>query len=628
MRILKPHDLVGQSVAGFTITDYINSGATAWVFRAVSEVNPDVIRALKVVKPDLVAEPEVRRRFAREAQAFEMIDHPAVVRFYGLREADDLLIMEMEFLDGRTLEEVRQGESISVRDAVKWIRTAAEGVGAAHRDGIVHRDLKPSNIYMTTSGEIKVLDFGLARLRDTTSTFYGSRSAMGTPLFMAPEVITQGGRHAGPTSDVYSLALTLYVLLAGRHPFLADDAQPGAGADQAAMWAQVNEEVPKLRTLRPEAPRWLEAELERALCKDPGRRHQDCTELALALELQGSTNHGVSRPSVRQHAASSSGGRSAVLPMLMAGTLVLGCGGVASLGTAICYQIDCWGGTTDGPEAMEQEDPDEPTPAVCSDEAATGTAKSAADAWHECRWSEARDQYQGALAELVGADLACAEERIAAFESHAEAMEPIENRVTGNGDYSRSCHIALAALTEVDFQPSSACRDWLEECESEEWEEIQAEVRSSAASLTRDVDRTELLPVHGVEFEQVGGKWLWDIHMRGEWQGFGEVLTLVSDIVNTPVRNEEERQLKIEALRASAVLLVDFGKVIAAVGTESQRTTWRSRRLVLKEGNRCFAYMPTRDARSVAAALNPALRRQDWASVLYIMSNKLNLKDC
>jgi formylglycine-generating enzyme required for sulfatase activity len=262
------------------------------VFRGENELNASIVRAVKIILPDLAQRPEFVQRFMREAALLEALQHPNVVRFYGLRRVERakeaLLVMELELLEGAPLSDViERGRALAtgaadVKSALAWLRDAAAGVAAAHRLGIVHRDLKPENLYLTAKNELKVLDFGIARaLDDADREERLTRVGVvpGSPAYMAPEVCTGGAPTA--SADVYALGIVLLEVLLGRHPF-AQAAGSKLSSTQL-MYAHVHTEAPKLRDVRPDAPSILEQVVERACAKDPSWRYKDAAELHEAL---------------------------------------------------------------------------------------------------------------------------------------------------------------------------------------------------------------------------------------------------------------------------------------------------------------------------------------------------------
>lgn len=282
--MLNLDSLLGQEVAGFSLTAQIGEGGMARVFKGENTLNPRIRRALKVVRPELSANDDFVNRFVEESSVLERLRHSNIVRFYGVRKVQGLLVMELELLDGQSLHEKLHlaGRKLAAMDAVDWIRQAADGVGAAHAERVVHRDLKPANLFVTEEGVVKVLDFGIARaMDDADRAQIITRTGVvpGTPAYMAPEVC-EGGV-PGAAADVYALGMCLYELLAGEHPFMPHG-KPRP-ASQALLLAQLQREIPSIRTLRSDVPEVIADILATALQKKPENRFEHARAFAGAL---------------------------------------------------------------------------------------------------------------------------------------------------------------------------------------------------------------------------------------------------------------------------------------------------------------------------------------------------------
>ena len=278
-------DLVGRELAGFRLEERLEAGGTATVYRGVNLLDDGIVRAIKVVHSELASDEVFARRFAEEARILEHLEHPNVVRFHGARRDAGLLFMELELLEGRPLSSLLPTDGsvrLPVEQVVGWIAQASEGVAAAHDVGIVHRDIKPSNLFLTASGVVKVLDFGIARAldeADRASSLTRTGTVPGTPAYLAPEVCRKGT--PSRSSDVYAMGVTLLELLAGYHPLI-----PPGGPRRSStelMLAQVSEDLPPLGQLRPDAPPHLERVVTRATAKEPAVRYSSARELADAL---------------------------------------------------------------------------------------------------------------------------------------------------------------------------------------------------------------------------------------------------------------------------------------------------------------------------------------------------------
>lgn len=264
-------------IGRYLITGVLGRGAAGVVYHAHDPVIDREI-ALKAVPTD-DADPdavEFRARFLREARAAGRLSHPGIVTVYDVGEDEDhqLLYLTMEFVEGCSLKDVTAaGVRLDDDEVVSLGVRLAEALDVAHRNGVVHRDLKPANVLLSQAGEVKLVDFGVARLGTSDLTKDGS--SVGTPFYMSPEQIF--GREVDGRSDLYGLGVILYELLAGRRPFSAS----GIG-DLAVQIAE--DPPPPLGELRPDLARTLAPVVHRLLAKRPSDRFQSGREVARALE--------------------------------------------------------------------------------------------------------------------------------------------------------------------------------------------------------------------------------------------------------------------------------------------------------------------------------------------------------
>lgn len=270
--------------ARYRVLRQLGRGGMGIVYQAEHTVMERLV-ALKVVSRHLLDSPEAVERFGREVRAAARLDHPNIVRAYDAEQADDLQLLVMEYVEGKSLTDVldRKGP-LPISHACQYVRQAALGLQHAHEKGMVHRDLKPANLMLTPKGVVKILDFGLAKLnseRKRGSDLTRKDMAMGTPEYMAPEQALDT-KSADIRADIYALGCTLYCLLAGRPPFRSAD-----GNDLQVIMAHIDQDPPPVTQFRPEVPSDLAALLARMLAKAPDQRPQTPKQVADALAAIG-----------------------------------------------------------------------------------------------------------------------------------------------------------------------------------------------------------------------------------------------------------------------------------------------------------------------------------------------------
>jgi len=253
----------------------------------------DRLVAIKVLSEKAAATPERQARFIQEAKTASALNHPHIVTIYEIDLAGDRMFIAMEYIEGRTLEQLIPQKGLRFTDALRYAVPAADALAAAHAIGIVHRDIKPSNIMVSAKGVVKVLDFGLAKLTsrgmphsaaaggeaDATVTVTArdteAGSILGTVAYMSPEQAE--GKEIDARSDIFSFGVMLYEMLTGRRPFTGD-------TKLSTLAAIVNQEPRPAKQLVEGLPSELDRVLARCLRKDPARRFQHMADLKVALE--------------------------------------------------------------------------------------------------------------------------------------------------------------------------------------------------------------------------------------------------------------------------------------------------------------------------------------------------------
>jgi predicted Ser/Thr protein kinase len=260
-------------VGKYTIVAKIGAGAMGEVFRAHDPVlGRDV--AIKIVLGKLSEDEGARQRFQREARAAAQLNHPNIITVYDFGDERGIVYMAMELLEGADLRELLQkGEPKSLDEKLAMMEQILDGLAFAHSKGVMHRDLKPGNVHVLPNGQIKIMDFGLARRAQDAAA---SGVVMGTPYYMAPEQAL--GERATARSDIFSLGAMFYEMLAGRRPFTGPTIP-------AVLFAVVNRDPEPLGKVAPEVPTGLVAMVMRALAKDPQARHADAGEMLRALRV-------------------------------------------------------------------------------------------------------------------------------------------------------------------------------------------------------------------------------------------------------------------------------------------------------------------------------------------------------
>jgi serine/threonine-protein kinase len=255
----------------YVVIDKIGQGAMGEVFRARDyALGRDV--ALKTISGER-ADDTLQKRFEREAQMAAALAHPNIITVFDFGEERGRLFMAMELLEGRELKAVILDRSLPrLEDKLAVVEQIAAGLAFAHENGVVHRDLKPANIHVQADGQVKIMDFGLAKLPGSDMTRTGM--VMGTPHYMSPEQVR--GERADTRSDVFALGCILYELLTGRKAFDADSMH-------AVLFKVLQEAPPDVRDLYPETPTVVVQVLERALAKAPEARFENGGAFLAAL---------------------------------------------------------------------------------------------------------------------------------------------------------------------------------------------------------------------------------------------------------------------------------------------------------------------------------------------------------
>ena len=262
--------MINQTIAHYQILEKLGEGGMGVVYKA-QDTKLDRLVALKFLPAHISVNDETKSRFLQEAKAAAALNHSNICTIYSVEESGGTMFIAMEYIDGTTLQ--KQLPYTKLDEALDVAVHVAEALHEAHTKGIVHRDIKADNIMLTSKGQVKVMDFGLAKLKGSLKLTRTS-STVGTLAYMAPEQI-QGGE-VDSRSDIFSYGALLFEMLTGKTPFRGDH-------EAAMVYSIVNEEPQSLEQLRPDVPPLLSSLILRCLEKDPADRYQHMDDIVSEL---------------------------------------------------------------------------------------------------------------------------------------------------------------------------------------------------------------------------------------------------------------------------------------------------------------------------------------------------------
>ena len=275
-------NLIGKKLDGlYEVRELIGSGGMANVYKAVmlghnGPVPAGTVVAVKVLRQEYMHDPDLVRRFKNESKAISLLNHPNIVKVYDVSVNDDLQYIVMEYVVGMTLREYlnQRGGRLTNRETMHFISQILKALEHAHANGVVHRDIKPQNIMLLDNGQLRMMDFGIARISRAENQLLSGKT-MGSVHYISPEQAK--GDETDCTSDIYSVGVMMYEMLSGQLPFDAEDAV------EVAI-KQISDQPKSLHEIAPQVPAALVEITEKAMAKLPQNRYASAREMLDALD--------------------------------------------------------------------------------------------------------------------------------------------------------------------------------------------------------------------------------------------------------------------------------------------------------------------------------------------------------
>ena len=269
-------EYINKTIGKYSITRKIGEGGMASVYEGIHEKLGTKV-AIKILSPILARNAQLRQRFENEANFMASLDHPNITRVSDIEEQNETLAIVMELLEGEDLEDrVKRAGPLSNSEVKVIFNQVLNAFDYAHSKGIVHRDIKPANIFIDKNNQVKILDFGIAKIFGTGNEMTQTGTQMGTPVYMSPEQV-KGDKSIDHRSDIYSLGVSLYYLLSGKVPY-----ESAAESSFEIFTKIVNEQIPNLANSS-----FYDAIIQKAVSKDRNERFQSVGEFRKSLNSNG-----------------------------------------------------------------------------------------------------------------------------------------------------------------------------------------------------------------------------------------------------------------------------------------------------------------------------------------------------
>ncbi|UCE19256.1 MAG: protein kinase [Gemmatimonadota bacterium] len=307
--------MIGETISHYKIVEKLGEGGMGVVYKAEDTKLKRTV-ALKFLPPELTRDTEAKERFVHEARAAASLNHPNICTVYEVDEAEGQSFIAMEFIEGLSLKEKIKARPLKLKEAADIAIQIAEGLQNAHARNIVHRDIKPANIMVTQNGQVKIMDFGLAKLTGQTKLTKDG-TTLGTVAYMSPEQAR--GESVDHRTDIWSLGVVLYEMVAGQIPFKGE-------YEQAVMYSILNDDPEPLTARRTGVPLDLDRIVFKLLAKDPAARYQHIDEVPVDLRgVEHSTmdTSGIRTTTVSRQITRGKPHPRRTIPLTMAALLIL-----------------------------------------------------------------------------------------------------------------------------------------------------------------------------------------------------------------------------------------------------------------------------------------------------------------
>jgi len=265
--------MIGRTISHYKIMEKLGEGGMGVVYKA-EDTKLDRIVALKFLSKDLLCDKEAKTRFIHEAKAASALDNPNIATIHEIDEAEGECFISMAYIEGKSIKELIKGKKLSIEEILRIAIQIGEGLNAAHKKDIIHRDIKSDNIMLTHEGLVKIMDFGLAKLKGITKLTQ-TGSTLGTVNYMSPEQAQ--GMEVDQRSDIFSFGVVLYEMITGQMPFKGEH-------EAAVIYSIVNETPEPLARYKANVPEGLQRIVDKALKKDRNTRYQGAADLIADLK--------------------------------------------------------------------------------------------------------------------------------------------------------------------------------------------------------------------------------------------------------------------------------------------------------------------------------------------------------